>query len=203
MSSRSIGVFQRLAAGLASRGITPNQISMASIGFALLSGGAFMLARAGQGWCFILAALGIQLRLIANMIDGMVAVEGGKGTPTGGLYNEVPDRIADSLILTGAGCIVADMGEGLILGLAASLVAMMTAYIRALGASMAVGQCFLGPMAKPHRMFLLTVACLMCALSLEGWESSRIMTWSLWIVIAGGLLTCVRRLLWISGKLRG
>ena len=45
----------------------------------------------------------IQLRLIANLLDGLVAVEGGKRTPTGELYNEAPDRIADTAVLVGAG----------------------------------------------------------------------------------------------------
>ncbi len=49
------------------------------------------------------AALGIQLRLVCNLIDGMVAIEGGMKSPVGGLYNEVPDRIADPLLLIAAG----------------------------------------------------------------------------------------------------
>lgn len=35
-----------------------------------------------SGWLgVILAVLGIQLRLLANVLDGLVAVEGGKGSP--------------------------------------------------------------------------------------------------------------------------
>ena len=45
----------------------------------------------------------MQLRLLCNMLDGMVAVEGGKGSRTGEIYNEVPDRIADPLLLVPAG----------------------------------------------------------------------------------------------------
>jgi phosphatidylglycerophosphate synthase len=49
------------------------------------------------------AAACIQFRLLCNLLDGMVAVEGGKGSVTGPIYNEAPDRIADVLILIGAG----------------------------------------------------------------------------------------------------
>ena len=42
------------------------------------------------------------------------------------------------------------------LGFAAALVAVFVAYVRALGASVGAGQCFLGPMAKPQRMALMT-----------------------------------------------
>ena len=48
------------------------------------------------------AAAGIQLRLGANMLDGLVAVEEGKGAPTGAHYNEAPDRVEDALLLVAA-----------------------------------------------------------------------------------------------------
>ena len=51
----------------------------------------------------VLAAVFIQCRLLCNLFDGMVAVEGGKGTPSGELFNDIPDRIADPLILIAAG----------------------------------------------------------------------------------------------------
>ena len=49
------------------------------------------------------AAVLIQFRLLCNLFDGMVAVEGGLGTPSGILFNDFPDRIADPLILICAG----------------------------------------------------------------------------------------------------
>ena len=45
----------------------------------------------------------VQLRLLCNLLDGMVAVEGGRSSPVGALYNEVPDRVADSLLLVALG----------------------------------------------------------------------------------------------------
>ena len=51
----------------------------------------------------ILAAAFCQARLICNLLDGMVAVEGGKREPSGPFWNEFPDRVADILILAGAG----------------------------------------------------------------------------------------------------
>ena len=52
---------------------------------------------------FVLAAVCVQLRLLCNLLDGMVAIEGGKQSPTGMLYNEFPDRVADSLFLVALG----------------------------------------------------------------------------------------------------
>jgi phosphatidylglycerophosphate synthase len=50
----------------------------------------------------ILSICGIQLRLLCNLLDGMVAIEGGFKTKTGEIFNELPDRLSDALILIGA-----------------------------------------------------------------------------------------------------
>ena len=81
--------------------ITPNQISCVSVLFALL-GAAALLTLAGPFGKLLCAAC-IVLRLLCNMFDGLVAVEGGKGTPSGALFNEIPDRLADSLFLVALG----------------------------------------------------------------------------------------------------
>ncbi len=133
LTSRNTAWARWLSRRLAATAITPNQISLASIGFALVGG--LLLLRPDWPVALVFAAICIQLRLLCNLIDGMVAVEGGKGTPTGALYNEIPDRIADSLFLIGAG-----YGIGLpALGWFAALAAAITAYIRVLGGSL--GRC--------------------------------------------------------------
>jgi phosphatidylglycerophosphate synthase len=135
--------------------ITPNAVSVIGIGFAATGAGAFLLASEHR-WAWLVAALFIQLRLLANLLDGLLAVEGGRFSATGGLYNEFPDRIEDSLLLVAAGY-AAGWPE---LGWAAALMAMGTAYVRALGRSLGLPQDFCGPMAKQHRMALLTLAAL-------------------------------------------
>src|SRR4029453_6658606 len=107
------------------------------------------------------AGLFIKVGRLANMLDGMVAVEGGKGGPTGDLWNEAPDRVADAAILVGAGFAT---GTTPLLGFGAALMAVFVAYVRALGASVGAGQIFLGPQAKPQRMAVMTVACLLLTL---------------------------------------
>ena len=37
------------------------------------------------------------------MLDGMVAIEGGRQTKSGEIFNDLPDRIADALIFVCAG----------------------------------------------------------------------------------------------------
>ena len=84
-------------------GIGPNAISLASIGFAALAALALWATSAtGEALQPVLwpaAAAGIQLRLLCNLLDGMVAVEGGRGSKSGEVFNDAPDRLADLLIL--------------------------------------------------------------------------------------------------------
>src|SRR3954470_19308680 len=99
---------QKLARWIGGTGITPNMISVASVGFALIAAWCMMNAsnypsKPCATWVWLGAVVGIQLRLLCNLLDGMVAIEGGKKSVVGGLYNEVPDRIADPLLLMAAG----------------------------------------------------------------------------------------------------
>ena len=52
---------------------------------------------------WLLAALGAQLRLTANMLDGMVALVSACASKVGELYNEVRDRVSDAAVFIGAG----------------------------------------------------------------------------------------------------
>lgn len=195
LTSRNTAWARWLSRRLAATEITPNQISLASIGFALVGG--LLLLRPDWPVALVFAAICIQLRLLCNLIDGMVAVEGGKGTAVGALYNEIPDRIADSLLLVCAG-----YGVGLpVLGWFAALAAAITAYIRVLGGSLGLKQDFRGPQAKPQRMALLTVACLATALEDIYWSSQYAMVVALCLIAVGTVWTCVRRTRAIAAEL--
>ena len=231
LKTRDWPFFKNLAAGLARVGATPNGISAASIVFGCCAGAAFAATSHVDGWaarvCWLSAAVGIQLRLVANLLDGMVAVEGRKGGPTGDLWNEAPDRISDAAILIGAGYAA---GSSPVLGWAAALMAVFVAYVRALGASVGAGQCFLGPQAKPHRMALMTILAIVAAIfpdavarswtgALSEYEVNAALNKDLFVVsevglamtavslalslvVAGGAVTAWRRLAFIADFLR-
>ena len=200
LSSRDIPFFQTAARGLARAGVTPNTISTSSMVFAAAAGTTFWLTserpdHARMAW--LAGALCVQLRLIANMLDGMVAIEGGKASPIGELYNEAPDRVSDTLILIGVGFAA---GGNPLLGLGAALAAMFTAYVRALCKAAGAPQDFSGPMAKPHRMALVTALGIAGALAPPAW---RLATPVLWVILVGSVLTAIRRLLHGARHLRG
>jgi phosphatidylglycerophosphate synthase len=146
----------------------------------------------------------IQLRLLANMLDGLVAVEGGRKTATGDLFNEVPDRFADVLILTSAGYALTWLGTlGITFGWLVALLAVLSAYVRVFGGSLGFQQSFIGPMAKQHRMALLTLACLASIFEViaAGYQG-RLLSVGLLIIGLGTALTIIRRLGLIAGLLQ-
>lgn len=183
---RDLKIMNNIAIALSRRQITPNQISMTSIFFALLAATCLLAVGAGANiWLSILAALFIQCRLLCNLFDGMVAMEGGKSTPSGELFNDIPDRVADPLILVAAGYAIAALPWSVELGWLAGLLAVQTAYVRTLACSIGAPAMFTGPMAKQHRMALMTIALILLPLESIFFGTSG---YSLWVIL---LIICI------------
>jgi phosphatidylglycerophosphate synthase len=170
-----------LARRLTRARVRPNHISIASMIAA--SAAAFCLI---HGW-WLAAALLVQLRLLSNLLDGMVAIEGGLRTSSGEIYNDLPDRISDALILIAAGYAVATPLWAHELGWAAAVLAILTAYIRLLGGASGLQQDFRGPMGKPQRMAVMTAACL------AAYFDARALVAALILIIIGSLATAAIR----------
>ena len=222
LRTRSAGWPRAIAARLAGVRITPNQVSIASLVFGAVAAWAFYEAgkfpirqgdlffimgdrirrwRTHTAWWLVLAAAGIQLRLLCNLLDGLLAIEGGLKTKTGELYNEIPDRVADSLILAGAGYALARYGWGPALGWSAAVLAVFTANIRVLGGSLGLKQDFSGPMAKQHRMFVLTMGALVAAMEMAIRGRMTALMIALVIIVAGSALTAALRIARIARQL--
>ncbi|MBL4848754.1 MAG: CDP-alcohol phosphatidyltransferase family protein [Planctomycetes bacterium] len=211
IASRKLSWVKRIASLFVRLKISPNAISLMSVVFAL-AGAGFMLGTEAVSSTlltrvfWIAAALCVQLRLLANMFDGMVALESGQASATGELFNELPDRVSDTALLVALGFVA---GSSPHLGYAAALLAMFGAYLRAVGASVGAGQLFAGIMAKPQRMFTLTSLLVFLAAAPASWSSA----WAnapigpagitLAVICLGCLVTAITRLLAIGRKLRG
>jgi phosphatidylglycerophosphate synthase len=197
LTSRNTHWAAAAARWLASIGLRPNQISLWSLVFATLAGlalvGAGVVESRWRAGVFLAAAAFIQLRLLCNLFDGMVALEGGFKTKSGEIYNELPDRFADVIILAGAGYAQPISEWYHSLGWLAAVLAVITAYVRALGTSAGASQYFLGPMAKPHRMAVMTAACVGMALVILCGRPINLIHPALGIICAGCLITIARR----------
>jgi phosphatidylglycerophosphate synthase len=213
LKSRDTRWAHALAEILARSGVTPNAISVLSVFFAAGAMACFLVAgdqtsRVGILAVWLGAIVCIQLRLVCNLMDGMVAVEGGKGSPVGAIYNDAPDRVADVLILVGAGYSgagdpgVVKLFDVIPLGWCCAVVSVWAAYVRVLGASLTAKHDYRGPMAKQHRMAVLSGGVLIEMVQhLTGRDSLGILI-ALTMIFFGGLWTCWRRLAVLAHELR-
>ena len=137
----------------------------------------------------------------------MVAVESGKTSPEGELFNEVPDRLSDSLILIGTGF---GAGGSPCLGFLCAILALFVAYLRVFGNSLGARGSVCRSDGKPQRMATLTLACLYSAVAPYGWfgglGSSALAgagSLALALIFLGTTVTAVRRLRRIAVQVRG
>ena len=189
---------QRATSWLVRRNVSPNLISILGMIACIIAG--VTLATTSFAYHrleWLVAAAGAQLRLTANMLDGMVALESGRSSRVGELYNEVPDRISDAAVFIGAGFAY---GGNTTLGYIATILAISTAYVRAAGKIAGAPSEFCGPMAKQHRMLIITVICIYSAVTPRTWQmipiddsSIGVVTLGLVVIILGCVLTIVRR----------
>jgi phosphatidylglycerophosphate synthase len=182
--------------------VNPNQISIASMAAAAAAGAALWASGSLDGTSraalLLVAAAGCQLRLICNLMDGLLAVEAGRQEKDGAFWNEFPDRVSDIMIIVG-------MGLGLgqpALGWAAACLAVLTAYTRELGNALGLGADYRGPMAKPQRMAVVTVASLAGILEPLWSGDGGTLYIALWLITLGSGLTATRRAAGVVGEMR-
>ena len=197
LASRNTSWAHKATEKLARTAITPNQISIGSMVFAAFAGVLFFLSSFTQGAAhaalLILAAFACQCRLLCNLFDGMVAVEAGRSSPDGPAWNEFPDRYADIMILVGIGY---STGWPAV-GWAAACFSVLTAYTRELGNAVNAGADFSGPMAKQHRMAIITLAAIAAAIASIVAPASQyptiLLVVALVVIALGALITSILR----------
>ena len=95
------------------------------------------------------------------------------------------------------------------LGYIATILAIFTAYIRAAGKIAGAPNEFCGPMAKQHRMLVITLICLYSAITPRSWQmitfnDSQIglMSLGLVVIVVGCVITVIRRVSRITQALK-
>ncbi|MFM7604917.1 MAG: hypothetical protein ACKO8Z_06925 [Prosthecobacter sp.] len=185
-------------------GLSWGVICIFSMLFAIASMASFMVAGDQTDVFDTILAWGaavicILMRLICHKI-AVKQLESGTGSPAGVIYNEFTDRLADVLILVGSGYSgagepgVVKLFDMLPLGWCAASMALVSDYLRLLGASLTGFQDFRGSMTQPQRMAVLTLgSCIELVQHLTDWERWGIKL-ALTLLVLGGLVTCWRRL---------
>lgn len=202
MDRRPIGLrdfrwVRAIAAWLVRMGVKPNQISILGVGFAALSAACLILVPgaepAARSMLLIGAAAFIPFRGLCNLCDGLMAIEGGQRTPSGEIFNDLPDRASDTLVLVAAGYAIPGVAWAPELGWLAALLAALTAYVRVLGAAAGAAQQFGGPMAKTHRMVVMGGAFLAAAVESAAGAPPSALVGGLAVVAVGSAITIVCR----------
>lgn len=199
--ARNMATAKAVAAWLAHRGVTPNQVSLLGLLAGVASGGLMAATTLAPGFARLMwfaAAVAVLLRGLCNMFDGMVAVEHGRATRAGLLYNEIPDRVSDVALMVGAGYAV---GGDPLAGWCAACLALLVTIIRLVGTMAEAPPDFGGLMAKQQRMYTLAGFSLYLSIAPAGWQPNwgpdgrfGVISIGLWIVAAGSALTIVGRL---------
>ena len=197
VSARKATCVRNVAAALVRAGIRPNTVSVCSVVFACGSGLcmlASVTANVPGAIALLLAALALLgLRVLCNLFDGLMAIEFGAESTAGEVFNDLPDRLADPIFLVCAGHAARGVPFAPGLGWLAGLLAVLTAYVRVLGGAAGAGQFFLGPMAKQHRIAVLSVGLLAAAVA-RPWDwDGRVLSGALGLIVAGCVVTIVRR----------
>ena len=208
ISSRDHSWAQKLALRLSKMGVSANLISLASLLFAVVGFIAlWLIPDVSVRWqpsLYVGAALCCQMRLLCNLMDGMVAMESSVKTPTGALWNEIPDRFSDILFFVGTGFAANDMNLALVL----SVLAVLLSYVREFGHGVDGVMDYVGPMAKPHRMALTTFALLLASLvtvlpvlKTMSVTPSDVLSLGLWLMVIGSVVTLIRRIKRLVGRI--
>ena len=104
----------------------------------------------------------------------------------------MPDRFADALFIIPVGYVAG--GFGVELGWLGALLAVMTAYFRWIGAYKTHQHFFNGPMAKQHRMALLTLTFVVATCTIHSGYDRMVCFIALIIINIGLIATLIHRL---------
>ncbi|NRR33577.1 CDP-alcohol phosphatidyltransferase family protein [Oxalobacteraceae bacterium] len=173
-------------AGLARRGVTPNQVTLLAMLLSLLYGLALVLApQRVILWAGL--PLFMLLRMALNAIDGMLANYSGLKTPLGALLNEMGDQISDAALILPFALLPALQAPLVVL---AAVMALLAEFAGVAALLAGAKRRFDGPMGKSDRAFAFGLLALLVA----GGAAPAWMNGLLHLVLALLAFTIVNRL---------
>jgi phosphatidylglycerophosphate synthase len=129
-------------------GVSPNAITMASLGTAAASAWALGTGRfALGGWLYLFTG-------ILDIFDGRVARATGTVSPGGAFFDSVMDRYSELVVFGGLAYFYRGSWAMLVV-MAAALGSVMVSYTRARAEGLGINDVNIGTMQRPERLFYL------------------------------------------------
>lgn len=172
---------------LARGGVTADGLTLAAL-VVSAAGGAAITFSPRQPALLLLVPLLAAVRLVLNILDGMVARASGRpARRIGEIWNELGDRAADVVFLAGLAAVPA---VGPTLALLAIVAALLASYAGLASRAAGGRRLYGGIMSKPGRMITLGVAAPLAFLLAD---ATPLVIGTV-VIAAGSLLTFVQRL---------
>ena len=203
----STGWTNRLAARMAAIGLGAGGVWAVALVLALLAAACLLWSGAApaklRAVLLFLAVVLIQFRMTGSRTAGLLARDHGLGDARAAIWSEIPDRLADLMILVGAGYGAERAGiDGAgALGWLAAVLALLGGHVRLLGVTLGFRSEALGPMGATVRMAVLSAACIVSMFEpLWGWRGPGLVI-GLSIIALGAAITLGRRIVRLAGRL--
>jgi len=172
-----------LAASLAARGITANQVTVAAMAISVMAGVIVALAEGGAA--LLLLPVALFLRMAMNAIDGMLAREHGMASDLGAALNELGDMVSDAALYLPLALVPGVPETWIVLFVVAAL---LTEAAGLIGPMLGRSRRYDGPMGKSDRALLVGALALLLGLGVPegawlGWIFAVATALALWTVI--------------------
>lgn len=151
LKPRFQGLLRPLVAYLATRGITANGVTLATMAISLVVGAWLFVAGPDQPTLFLALPLWMFLRMALNAVDGMLAREFGQKSDLGAYLNELTDVFSDAALYLPF-VLITPLGWGSVGSVI--FLSAISEMAGALGPMVGAPRQYDGPMGKSDRAFL-------------------------------------------------
>jgi CDP-diacylglycerol--glycerol-3-phosphate 3-phosphatidyltransferase len=179
-----------LAAALAKRGISANEVTLGALVLSAAQG-AWLALMPGSAWPLLMLPVVLFLRMAMNAIDGLMAKEHGQATPAGAVLNEIADVAADAALYLPFALIPGVNAPLVVVAVVAGIVAEMTG---ALGPMLGGKRNYAGPLGKSDRAFAFGLLAVLIGLGLAPGLWSTLYLAALLLLSALTVLNRARRI---------
>lgn len=167
LKPRFQALLRPLVAGLASGGVTANQVTVGAAVLSLVAA-AFVALQPGVRLVLLVYPIVLFLRMALNAIDGMLAREHGQKSRLGAILNEAGDFVSDAALYLALVPALAPFGAHAAPIVAFAFSAVLTEFVGVLGPSVGSTRRYDGPMGKSDRAAAIGLLAFVLALGAPG-----------------------------------